>query len=417
MITVGIDIGKENHAYAILDENGRRIIKTKLCTNDVDGATKLIADISSAAPKENIIIGMESTGSYWQAFFQYLQRAGYTVDVINPITSSASMAGDIRGRKSDKQDAEKIAALLLSGNYVPNYRGELIEQKVRALTRQHSVIKQDISRFKTLLKSHLDRVFPSLCKFLEEKQETLRTALLEKYPSSGAMAKARKDAVAKIVKAHTRGKDAAAMAEGLIALARKDIALKIAEREELEASVQSTLRVIKFQEEEAARLEAMIEETEAGESAKIMMQIKGTGKILPKAVAAEFGSLERFVVDPKTGLREGMHKRMLAFAGCEPRVRESGKWKGEIHISKRGSGYLRDSLYKIAHGVSTHDPFFRSVYKHHTETLHKHHRKALFCVICKFLEVVCSLYLSKRKYTVEQPPRKVINSPQNPPEK
>ena len=92
-----------------------------------------------------------------------------------------------------------------------------------------------------------------------------------------------------------------------------------------------------------------------------------------------------------------MAKRMLAFAGCEPRIRESGKWKGQSKVSKRGSGQLRLALYLIANTIRMNDDYFRAVYDEKIKT--KHHSVALFYVIRKLLEVLCSLHRSGRKYS------------------
>lgn len=46
---------------------------------------------------------------------------------------------------------------------------------------------------------------------------------------------------------------------------------------------------------------------------------------MPMVIASEFGGFERFEVSPTTGKGADMAKRMLAFAGYEPRIRESGK--------------------------------------------------------------------------------------------
>jgi transposase len=40
--------------------------------------------------------------------------------------------------------------------------------------------------------------------------------------------------------------------------------------------------------------------------------------------------------------------RVVAYAGLDLRVKESGKWKGQSKLSKRGSGRLRRILYLAA---------------------------------------------------------------------
>ena len=129
--------------------------------------------------------------------------------------------------------------------------------------------------------------------------------------------------------------------------------------------------------------------------------IKGAGKTMPMVIASEFGGFERFEASPTTGKGADMAKRMLAFAGCEPRIRESGKWKGRIKVSKRGSGQLRLALYLVANTIRMNDDYFRAVYDEKIKT--KHHSVALFYVIRKLLEVLCSLHKSGRTYSIAKP--------------
>ena len=133
-----------------------------------------------------------------------------------------------------------------------------------------------------------------------------------------------------------------------------------------------------------------------------LMAIKGSGKVMPMVVASEFGDISRFRTNPKNGSETGMHKRLLAFAGCEPRIRASGKWRGRKFISKRGSRQLRTALSLIANNIRQWDPYFKAVYDRKVEA-GKHHNAAVFYVVAKLLEVLCALYKSGRSYAATQP--------------
>ena len=119
MIAVGIDIGKEKHAAAILDAGGRPLAKPAFFDNTHDGARKLWgliarhaggrllakpaffdnthdgarrlwALIARHAPGGHVRVGMEATGNCWKPFHDFLAAKGAEVDVMNPIVSSAS---------------------------------------------------------------------------------------------------------------------------------------------------------------------------------------------------------------------------------------------------------------------------------------------------------------------------------------
>lgn len=55
-------------------------------------------------------------------------------------------------------------------------------------------------------------------------------------------------------------------------------------------------------------------------------------------------------------------RQLVAFVGLNPRVRESGTWKGHTRISKAGSPQLRAKLYFPAIVASQHNPPIRAFY-------------------------------------------------------
>ena len=115
MITVGIDIGKERHAAAILGPDGGLLAKPAFFANTHDGARRLWGEILRLAGGDGVRVGMEATGNCWKPLHDFLAARGAAVDVINPLVTSASMAGDVRGRKTDRLDAVVIAETVMRG--------------------------------------------------------------------------------------------------------------------------------------------------------------------------------------------------------------------------------------------------------------------------------------------------------------
>lgn len=402
MIAIGIDIGKGKHAAAAVDESGRQIAKPSFYENNREGAEKLLGTLAKVAPPEKSRVGMEATGNYWFAFHDFLVAAGYQVDVINPIITSASIAGDVRGRKSDKGDAIAIARVVLTGDHKTRHNTDATSRRLMALTRHRSFMVAQRSDMKKHVLSMLDVVFPEFHALFEDGLTPFALALLESYPTAAALAKARKPAVAKIVKAHTRGRDVDADAAALVKAAKASLGVDSEVSDTYGVCIRSSVKSIMDMDSRIEAVKEEIDAFEAPELATIISKIKGSGTLLPKVIAAEYGDIARFETDPKTGKKRGMAKRMLAYAGSEPRIRESGKWKGTIHMSKRGSGSLRTALMQISFTISQNDAYFKAIYDKQIKA-NKHHKVALSHVAEKFLEVVCSLWKCGRSYTVEKP--------------
>ena len=401
MIAVGIDVGKEKHAAAILDADGRPLAKSAFFDNTHDGARKLWALIARHAGEEVVRVGMESTGNCWKPLHDFLSARGADVDVMNPIVSSASMAGDVRGRKTDKRDAVAIAGIVARG-VRPKYRPEGEDERgLKCLTRQRRCLVTDRSGMKNRLRDQLLESFPEFPALFKGLFTRLPLALLERWPGAVELARARKSSVSKVVKENSRGKDAAKEAERIIAAARDSICFAHPPPACAAKCVLSTLRALRDLDSNIEEVDAEIQKCTRPEMARLMDGIKGAGETMPMVIASEFGGFSRFEESPNSGARAGMAKRMLAFAGCEPRIRESGKWKGHPKVSKRGSGQLRLALYLVANTIRMHDGYFKTVYDEKIKT--KHHSVALFYVIRKLLEILCSLHKSGRTYSTVKP--------------
>lgn len=402
MITCGIDIGKGRHAVSVLDGNGRELMRPRFYDNTGKGAAELLADLSKFAPPAETHVGMESTGSYWRGFCDALAKAGCAVDVLNPIITKASSSGDIRGRKTDKGDAVMIARLVLGGDYVARLAEGVAERKLKVLTRHRGFMVQQRTAFKVHLMSLLDEAFPEAESLFNDLHGVFAMTLLARFPTARALAKARVATVAKLVDAHTRAEDPAAEAKRLVEAAKASLGADCETHEALGACIASAIAAIRSCDERIEEIEREIDAFENPAMAAIIAQIKGAGTLLPKVIASEYGELSRFALNPRTGSARDMYKRLLAYAGCDPRIRESGKWKGKVFISKRGSGQLRTALFLVGNGIRTWDPYFKSVYDD-KKAKGKHHTVAVFYVVAKLLEVVCSLYKSGRSYSTRKP--------------
>ena len=106
-----------------------------------------------------------------------------------------------------------------------------------------------------------------------------------------------------------------------------------------------------------AELMAVIEEkiTEVPYIDKLL-EIRGVGMKTVIGFVAEVGDIKRFD-DPK---------QLQKLAGYAIVKNESGKQKGESHISYRGRKRLRYVLYEAAVSVVSHSPEFKDIHRYYT---------------------------------------------------
>lgn len=122
-----------------------------------------------------------------------------------------------------------------------------------------------------------------------------------------------------------------------------------------------------------------------------LLSIPGISHKLAGTILGELVSFEKIQGDPRS---------LLAFAGMDPKIKQSGTYVGQTKMSKRGSPYLREAIY-LASQVAYHtDPMFRRIYDKH-KGQGKAHPVAISHVAKKMTYVIASVLRTGRKYQPE----------------
>src|SRR4029077_18074928 len=77
----GIDIASETHVVAVVDGEGQVVRKATRFGEDAEGYARLLDVVK---PSDDVQVGMEATGHYWQNVYAHLVAHGVKVTVINP---------------------------------------------------------------------------------------------------------------------------------------------------------------------------------------------------------------------------------------------------------------------------------------------------------------------------------------------
>lgn len=121
-----------------------------------------------------------------------------------------------------------------------------------------------------------------------------------------------------------------------------------------ESSVQTTLRELENQialAVKAVRSQGM--ESVDPELSELLSSIPGIGETLAATIASEIGDVRRF----------DSIKAVIAYAGLDPRVRQSGTTlRRNTKLTKRGSPYLRRALFIAASIAQRHDTELHAYY-------------------------------------------------------
>ena len=119
--------------------------------------------------------------------------------------------------------------------------------------------------------------------------------------------------------------------------------------------------------------------------------IPGIGNTLAGVILGEIGDINRFADK----------KKLVAFAGLDASVRESGESKStRNHISKRGSIYLRTGFWQAAVAGLQHNQPFKEFYERKKKE-GKCSQVALGACARKLCELVFSILKNNREYDSE----------------
>lgn len=353
MYLVGIDIGKLKHTFCIIyKDTGEVIKKPDFFDNNEEGFKTLISGFKPYK-KADVLIGMEDTGHYHFALLKYLLDKGYTVALINPVTTDLSrkLSGSIS--KNDKLDTLTICDVLSNSPRKKLYRVikynnfQMYEQKT--LTRHHHNLKEELNVYTNRLQKCIDIVFPEYNSLFNSKYGIVYMNLLKTFGSAYQIAHTDIRNIRNCFKTHSRGRTIDLTPEELKKAASNSIGINSSADEIQIKHLISQIELINSQIDE---IDKKIEEFSMSTNSPIL-EIPGIGHFSNTSILAEIGDIDNF----------NNFKQLIKFSGIAPMHYESSQFNAEhTKISKKGSKYLRKTLYQIILPVIKYNPTFKKYY-------------------------------------------------------
>lgn len=350
MIYVGIDIAKLNHFAAAISSDGEILIEPFKFTNDYDGFYLLLSNLAPL-DQNSIIIGLESTAHYGDNLVRFLISKGFKVCVLNPIQTSSMRKNNVRKTKTDKVDTFVIAKTLMmqdSLRFMTLKDLDYIELKELGRFRQ-KLVKQR-TRLKIQLTSYVDQVFPELQYFFKSGlHQNSVYSLLKEAPTPTAIASMHMTHLAHLLEVASHGHFGKEKARELRVLAQKSVGVNDSS---LSIQITHTIEQIELLDSQLFHTELEIANLVTCLHS-VIMTIPGIGFINGGMILGEIGDIHRFS-EPK---------KLLAFAGLDPSVHQSGNFQAQrTRMSKRGSRVLRYALMNAAHNVVKNNSTFKAYY-------------------------------------------------------
>lgn len=353
MFIVGIDIAKRSHMVRVIDSDGQTVCKPFPIRNSCSGCNALLGRLRKLTNhKSEFIFAMEATSHYWLALHTRLRKEGYRVVVLNPIQTSAMREMLMQDSKTDEIDTLVIAETIRFGRYKASSVPQEKLLALRELCRNRFYLIDMGSDLKRKITALLDQVFPEFETQFDSIFCKSAVAVLKQYPTPEKLSRAQTGKLAEVLQTASNGRFGEWKARQLKELARDSFGIPDCE------GAYSTLLLLYLNQlqslqDSAASLEHRIEELFI-QFDSTLTTISGIGPVLGAVILSEIRDISCFASADK----------LAAYAGLNPKVKQSGETKSiAVHMSKRGSPYLRRAIWMAGAIAVQHDPMFKAYYE------------------------------------------------------
>ena len=338
---VSIDVSKGKSDYqAFKDLNvkytGSRSIKhTK---EGFDEIVNLVREMEKKLETEVCVV-YEATGVYHRVLKKVLEDNNIKQFIINPLLSAKTRKNDsLRCPKTDKLDPKSIAKTYYSHSLHNSHKQETIYHELRELSRYYEDVLVHIRKDKVAFRAQLDIVFPGYDALYDDLYGPVALAVIEKYPHPEMLQKKKINTVSKVIQSKTCHRQAVSDTMADKAIEYSKTIYSGCDKDDIEVLILQ--RLIKKLNEDMAEAERtigeMIKLAQELPDFSIIKSIPGIGDNLAARIIAELGDMTRFK----------KKNELVAFAGLDPRISESGQNDGNhMHITKKGNKRLRCLLY------------------------------------------------------------------------
>jgi len=385
---IAIDVSKASSYIQGFVKIGESISKAIKIKHDKEGY-QTIGELTNEikAKYGDVTCIFESTGIYHRSLQQFLELANQKYIILNPLEAAKIRKSSLRSTKTDKKDCESIAKAYFLNDYRYYKKQDIYYEQLQIMNRYYNFLIKQLRMTKINFRNQLDIIYPKFDELYDNPYLAVPMAILSKYPHPELIRKVRLTSIGKHLMKKTKHR------ERYTTLEAKKI-------KEYCINTQSGC----FKESIEVRiLENLIKSIEAkqnnlNEHIKLMkkssmnnpfyhqlLTIPGIGENLAVRLIGELGDISRF--DTK--------RQLVAYAGVDPIVYQSGKMTGEhLHITKKGNKNLRCLLYLAVSAnirMGKLNPIRNFYNKKKQQDNPLSHKAALIACVNKLLRIIYSM--------------------------
>jgi transposase len=347
----------------------------------------LKTELSVLGDHDQIKIGFESTGHYGINLKSFLSKLGYTYLEFNPqLTSQFSKATTLRRTKTDKIDARLIATMLGQFDYKTLHVKFYHKNELKELVRQREAFLGMRSKQMVRLTTVLDKSFPEFKGFFNGVLGKTSLYILKTYKN--------KEKISHLTLSHfetirkmSMGKFTYPKFSKLKNLAKTSIGTS---NKTYDFLIVTIINLYNELNDIGEKLDQEIE-TLYHKTNSVIHTIPGIGIVTAATIYAEISDIHRF----------SNPGQLIAYAGLDVRITQSGSSERLGKIVKRGSSLLRKKVYLFALHSLRFIPQMHDYY-HLKKSQGKHHKVVLTHISRKLLRIIFYIETHKIQFDLNK---------------
>lgn len=384
---LAIDVSKGSSHFQSFKAMNEPISKVFYIEHTSDGFCTLINEIKRIKNEYNEIpmILFESTGIYHFPLKSLLDEYNLNYIIISPLLSAKVRKSDIRGVKTDVKDCASIASVYYVKKLIVHRKYENLYDILREKSRFYDYLSNNLKKWKVEFRRLLDIVFPRLDEEFENIYTDYMLNILLKYSHPDLIKNTSSDELLKYITEKTNHRTSFCIKQ-IERLKRYSLNYKSGCEQNSFYVKQLKKIVFILQKEIQDKDEAMFElvkDASKHPNYECIRSIPGISDNLGSRLLAEIGDISRF----------SNYKKIIAYAGIDPMIYQSGERKGEhLNISKKGNKKLRYLLFiAVVSMVKTNrdTPIVSYFYKKRNQGLKN--KEALVASMNKLLRLIYCL--------------------------
>ena len=360
MNAVGIDISKKKSTVTIRQPGDIVLLPPRDYRHTQSSINELIATIKGLDGETKVC--MEHTGRYYEPMASWLSSAGIFVSAVNPKLIRDYGDESLRAPKTDKADSKKIARFALDRwtklrQYSPM---DETRNQLKTMNRQFSFYTDQKTAMKNNLIALLDQTFPGANDFFDSPARSDGSQkwvdFVYTYWHVDCVRGKSLSAFTEHYRSWCKRKGynfSAGKAEEIYRVAADLIAV-FPKSENTKMLIRQAVTLLNTTSQMVESLRIQMDQVASTlPEYSVVMAMNGVGPTLGPQLIAEIGDPTRFT-----------HREALtAFAGVDPGADQSGDHNRKSNrTSKKGSPYLRRTLFLIMDGLIQRSPADSPVY-------------------------------------------------------